>query len=181
MEKDVEASELKFFIPEQLSTEAWMANQSNRTEKGNSNTNEHMTIMIRQFLGCTLIGYDLSAASASSGGTGNSGGSSDNSNYSTAGLQRAFIHQSSVNFKNASFRGSNFVLYGERQRLAAPGSGDSSYSQKIVLRDITEVSAFPLLFFGGKLETNFLDGTISVDGWIRQDTIIFIIYLFIFS
>ena len=29
------------------------------------------------------------------------------------------------------------------------------------------MSAFPLLFFGGKLEARYLEGTVTVDGWIR--------------
>mmetsp|Transcript_8127 Transcript_8127/g.11198 ORF Transcript_8127/g.11198 Transcript_8127/m.11198 type:complete len:109 (-) Transcript_8127:38-364(-) len=47
------------------------------------------------------------------------------------------------------------------------GAGGSVNESKILLRDITEITPFPLLFFGGRLETQFLGGTISIDGWIR--------------
>ena len=91
----------------------------------------------------------------------------DDANYSTSGLQRVFLHSSSINYSNASFRGSNFLLYGERQRMVVHSSSGPNPNYKIILRDVTEVSAFALLFFGGRLESKFLDGTILVDGWIR--------------
>jgi hypothetical protein len=78
-------------------------------------------------------------------------------------MQRVFLHPSSVNFSNINFRASNFVLYGERQLVVQPASD----TYKLFLRDTTEVTAFALLFFGGKLETQFLDGIVTIDGWIR--------------
>ena len=91
----------------------------------------------------------------------------DDANYSTSGLQRVFLHSSSINYTNASFRGSNFLLYGERQRMVVHNHSGPYPNYKIILRDVTEVSAFALLFFGGRLESKFLDGTILVDSWIR--------------
>ena len=146
---------------------------------------------------------------------------------STAGLERVFIHPSSVNFANTAFRPSNYLLYGERQlsvtlggggsagagsssSAAATGSTDRAYIrdtsevvlpchfalsvslyslsiQSLLQPNVTltyyslmpfpalvpplsphlQVSAFPLLFFGGKLEAQYLEGTVTVDGWIR--------------
>jgi len=81
----------------------------------------------------------------------------------TRHLLRVFIHPSSVNFDNARFQASPFVLYGERQ-LATNASASSD---KAYIRDTTEVTAFPLLFFGGKLEAQYSEGTVTIDGWIK--------------
>ena len=144
----------------------------------------------------------------------------ENRDISTEGLQRVFIHPSSLNFKNTTFRTSNFILYGERQLQHTNNASD--HAPKIYLRDTTEVcvcvcvcvymcvcvcvctcmcmrvcvyvcmcmcyviivyllyllyvliplyplqvTAFSLLFFGGVLETQYIDGTVTIDGWIR--------------
>ena len=81
----------------------------------------------------------------------------------TRNLLRVFIHPSSVNFDNARFQASPFVLYGERQ-LATNASASSD---KAYIRDTTEVTAFPLLFFGGKLEAQYSEGTVTIDSWIK--------------
>ncbi len=82
---------------------------------------------------------------------------------STDGMYRVFIHPSSVNFSNTSFGASNFILYGETSLATNLGQ----ISSKSYVRDVTEVSVFPLLFFGGKLEAQYLHGTLTVDGWMR--------------
>ena len=79
----------------------------------------------------------------------------------TQGMQRVFIHPSSINFSNASFRASPFVLYGERVMST------NTVNPMAYIRDTTEVTAFPLLFFGGKLEAKYLEGTVTVDSWIK--------------
>ncbi len=78
-------------------------------------------------------------------------------------MQRVFMHQSTANFSNISFRASNFVLYGERQLVVQPAT--DTY-KLFLLRDTAEVTAFEL-FFGGKLETQFLDCIVTIDDWIR--------------
>ena len=85
----------------------------------------------------------------------------DNFDIDTKNMQRVFLHPSSVNVTNATFQASPFVLYGERQ-ATANASGERAY-----IRDTTEVTSFPLLFFGGKLEAQYADGTVTVDGWIK--------------
>jgi ATP-dependent RNA helicase DHX29 len=35
------------------------------------------------------------------------------------------------------------------------------------LHDISEVSPMPLLLFGGKLDAQYNDGTVSIDEWIK--------------
>lgn len=79
---------------------------------------------------------------------------------------RVFIHPSSANFTNSSFKESNFLMYGERQ-LVTYNSSAGGQESKIYLRDTTEASAFALLFFGGVLEVEYSDGTVTVDEWIR--------------
>ena len=88
-----------------------------------------------------------------------------NVDISTEGYQRVFIHPSSLNFKNTDFSRSNFVLFGEKQQQNTLGVG--ALQSKIYLRNTAEVSAFALLFFGGKLSADYLNGIVTVDGWIR--------------
>ena len=76
-------------------------------------------------------------------------------NISITGLQRVFIHPSSVNFHAASFANS-FLVYGDRQ-----------FTTKPYLRDTTEVTAFPILFFGGTLISNYASGLVTIDGWLH--------------
>jgi len=80
----------------------------------------------------------------------------------TTGMFRAFVHPSSIHFTNNSFGKSQFVMYGETRLQVTPGKETKSYVQ-----DLTEVDAYPLLFFGGKLEAQYLQGTITVDGWMK--------------
>eukprot|EP00606_Chrysophyceae_sp_TOSAG23-5_P000134 GSChrysophyteH2.ASY1.ANO1.1027.1 assembled CDS len=80
----------------------------------------------------------------------------------TTGMFRAYVHPSSIHFTNNSFGKSQFVMYGETRLQVTPGKENKSYVQ-----DLTEVDAYPLLFFGGKLEAQYLQGTITVDGWMK--------------
>ena len=68
---------------------------------------------------------------------------------------RVFLHPASVNFGVGRFE-SPFVAYMEKVQTS-----------KIFLRDATMVSPYSVLFFGGKLGTDPLGGTISVDGWLK--------------
>lgn len=88
-----------------------------------------------------------------------------NIDISTEGYQRVFIHPSSLNFNNTDFSRSNFVLFGEKQQQNTLGAG--ALQSKIYLRNTAEVSAFALLFFGGKLSADYLNGIVTVDSWIR--------------
>jgi len=76
-------------------------------------------------------------------------------NISTEGLQRVFIHPSSVNFNATSFANS-FLIYADRQ-----------FTTKPYLRDTTEVTAYPILFFGGTLVPNYTSGLVTIDGWLH--------------
>ena len=78
------------------------------------------------------------------------------------GMFRVFIHPSSVNFSNTVFGQSRYLLYGEIGVVMNPGQGFKAY-----LRDTTEAATYPLLFFGGNLEAQFLQGTITIDKWIK--------------
>ena len=86
---------------------------------------------------------------------------------STSGLRRVFVHPSSVNFSNTAYRPSNFVLYGERQLSVSLNAHAATPNEKAYICDVSEISPLPLLFFGGVLEAQYVEGTVSVDGWIR--------------
>jgi hypothetical protein len=133
IEKNVSAVELKFYIQEN--------NNINNNINNNDNNNSSLTAAkyIKKDADGNIIADDIS----------------------TDGLQRVFLHPSSVNFKNIKFTSSNFVLFGESQ-LSSNVS-----SPKTFLRDTTEITAYSLLFFGGKLEAQYLEGTVTVDSWIK--------------
>eukprot|EP01038_Epipyxis_sp_PR26KG_P008683 gene8683-11734_t len=66
-----------------------------------------------------------------------------NIDISTTNMTRVFLHPSSINFNNSSFK-------------------------YIYLRDTTEITASALLFFGGKLDClHDSDGIVTVDKWMR--------------
>lgn len=83
-------------------------------------------------------------------------------NISTANLQQVFIHPSSINFHNTSFKLSNFIVYSDSNIAQNSVHGD-----KIYIKDITEVSPLPLLFFGGKITMQYAEGTVTIDDWIK--------------
>jgi ATP-dependent RNA helicase DHX57 len=76
-------------------------------------------------------------------------------NVDKRGLQKVWIHPSSINSNETSFA-NRFLVYTDRQ-----------VTSKAYMRDVTEVTAYPILFFGGSLNTNFSTGLITIDGWLR--------------
>lgn len=138
-ERDSLAKELKFYIPKNLASPT-------ATDSGESAT-------------------AIQAGAAAKGAV-----DKRNVDISTDDLFRVFLHPSSCNFDNFSFKESNFVMYGERQLVTYPsgsGSGSSGHDSKVYLRDTTEAPAFALMFFGGQLQADYSEGTVTVDGWIR--------------
>lgn len=107
--------------------------------------------------------------------TTNARGVSGDYDISTDNLQRIFIHPSSVNFSNASYNTSNYLLYGEKSIANAPPSGNvkgnasnnNNQQEKIYIKDTCEVTAFALLLFGGALSYDSSKGLLLVDDWIR--------------
>lgn len=85
-----------------------------------------------------------------------------NIDIATDEMTRVFVHPSSICFKNNAYNSSNYVLYGEKQL-----SFNLQKESKIYLRNVSEMGPYALLLFGGKLEAQYLDGTITVDNWIR--------------
>jgi len=85
-----------------------------------------------------------------------------NIDITTDEMTRAFVHPSSICFKNNAYNSSNYVIYGEKQL-----SFNLQKESKIYLRNVSEIGPYALLLFGGKLEAQYLDGTITVDNWIR--------------
>lgn len=130
VEKDVEAKEMKFYIPK----------ASNDGFNTASEEEEALKAMHRN----TTADFDIS----------------------TNDLQRVFIHPSSANFNNTSFKAANYILFGEKQVVSSFNVESKSNDTKIFLRDTSEVTAYSLLFFGGKLDFYPQDGMIAIDHWI---------------
>jgi hypothetical protein len=92
---------------------------------------------------------------------------------STKGLEEVYLHSSSINATNVIFKLSNFILYTEKSlsinysKDNASGGGGSMENMDGFLHDISEVSPMPLLLFGGKLDAQYNDGTVSIDEWIK--------------
>jgi len=109
--------------------------------------------------------------SSSTGGTDALALQSDfDVDYATRGLQRVFLHPSSVNFKNSQFREGNFVMYGERQLVTPYVEGKSSAQvapSKIYLREVTELTPYALLFFAGQVRCDYAQGIVAVDDMVR--------------
>lgn len=122
-------------------------------------------------------GLNLTTSSNTSSSTNNNANTTSNAltkvpdkrniDISVEDKHRVFLHPSSVNFDNFTFKESNFVMYGERQLVTYTNNNTGNTESKIYLRDTTEASAFALLFFGGVLEVEYSDGIVTVDGWIR--------------
>jgi ATP-dependent RNA helicase DHX57 len=85
---------------------------------------------------------------------------------STDGMRRAFIHPSSVNFSNSTYKYSSYITFSESQRVVT-NMKDAENTTKIYLRETSEVCVYALLLFGGRLQANYAAGIISVDNWIR--------------
>jgi hypothetical protein len=85
-----------------------------------------------------------------------------NIDIATDEMTRAFVHPTSICFSNSAYNSSNFILYGDKQLNI-----NTQKETKIYLRNVTEIGPYALLLFGGKLEAQYLDGTITIDNWIR--------------
>ncbi len=148
VERDLQAKELKFFIPQ-------MSLLSGTDPAGTAAT--------------------ITAASASASATSIKVPDKRNIDISVEDKHRVFLHPSSVNFDNSVFKESNFLMYGERQLVTYTNNNTGNHESKIYLRDTTEASAFALLFFGGVLEVEYSDGIVTVDGWIRYTQFIVVL------
>lgn len=146
MERDLQAKELKFYIP-----------LSSVGAADGSNNNSNNSAGAGNLTATALAGTKSSDKPVDK----------RNIDISTDDQMRVFIHPSSSNFTNSSFKESNFIMYGERQLVSYNNATTGVPDTKVYLRDTTEASAFALLFFGGKLDTDYSDGTVTVDGWIR--------------
>ena len=135
LERDADAKEMKFYIPS--SSIDTSTTTSTSTSNGTSN----------------------------SVATSNYEKDDETNNISTAGFDRVFIHPSSLNFSNNSFKPSSFLLYSEIQLSVGPTT--TSNTSKVYLRECSEVYMYALLLFGGEIQANYSNGTISIDGWIR--------------
>jgi ATP-dependent RNA helicase DHX57 len=84
----------------------------------------------------------------------------------TAGMQRVFIHPTSINFDNNAYKHSSYLIYNESQRMVG-NPKDAANTTKYYVRETSEVGVYTLLLFGGELSANYSAGIISVDKWIR--------------
>jgi ATP-dependent RNA helicase DHX57 len=85
-----------------------------------------------------------------------------NIDIATEEMTRVFVHPTSICFSNSSYNSSNFVIFGDKQL-----SINTQKESKVYLRNVSEVGPYALLLFGGKLEAQYLEGTITIDNWIR--------------
>jgi len=81
------------------------------------------------------------------------------------GLREIVLSPSSIIAQTTSIQ-SNYILYGNIS------SGTSSRGNRIIVKDLTEVSPYSLLLFGGRcdgaeIEVNYLQGLIIIDNYIR--------------
>lgn len=63
----------------------------------------------------------------------------------------------------------SYLLYGEVS-MAPPrmnGSTPSKTFLRCMLRGVSEVSGYALLFFGGDIEAKYAEGFAVIDKWIR--------------
>lgn len=89
--------------------------------------------------------------------------------------QRVFLHPSSVLFSQNKFTSGFLASF--RRGVSQHKDNGTSASEKIYLRDVTEVPMFSLLLFGGQLHVHRMEGGISMgsldsregsqEGWIR--------------
>ena len=144
IERDVMIDELEFYI---LDSSGLGGSADMNTNSGNSNTNNSKI-----------------AINNSKNGTNknsNTNNNINNDNSSNSGQSRVFIHSSSVNYSNVTYKSSNYLLYSEK-KLSNSLSGTKPF-----LYEITEIPPFPLLFFGGEIEAQYTEGTVTVDEWIK--------------
>lgn len=65
-----------------------------------------------------------------------------------------YLHPSSCNFKTKRFP-TKFMCYFEKVKTS-----------KVFIRDSSSVSPYPLLLFGGGVDVQHADSTITMDGWV---------------
>ena len=111
----------------------------------------------------TAIQQSSSSLATSEGN--NSDPSINDDMINTEGYQRVFIHPSSINYKNNSFKYSSYLLYSEKMITAA--NQKALEQAKIYIRETTEPTVYSLLLFGGVMEVNYQEQLITIDGWIR--------------
>jgi hypothetical protein len=147
MEKEVSSKEMKFYVPESVHSR-WVAEVEGESDVAALSS---------------AIGEVLNPRTGGGGLTSDVAENGSRSDIITDGMFRVFVHPSSIHFGNNSYGASQYVMYGEtRLQPATPGRDSKSFIQ-----DLTEVGAFPLLFFGGRLDAQYLQGTITVDGWLK--------------
>ena len=126
-----------------------LTNSSNKNSIPNSNNNNNKNN--------TTNTYNNSNNNSSN----NNDNNNNNNNNNSQGQSRVFIHSSSVNYTNVTYKSSNYLLYSEKKL------SNASNGSKPFLHEITEIPPFPLLFFGGEIEAQYTEGTVTVDDWIK--------------
>jgi HrpA-like RNA helicase len=166
-EKDVDGKEIRFYVPEAV-VEVPDSDEDNEEEE--EVDEEAKGPSVRRRTRMRVHSSDEEDDEEKEGGGGADGDAEKKqqedrlprSEIDMDGQFRVFIHPSSVNFTNTTFGNSRYLLYGEIAVSMNPGQGFKAY-----LRDTTEAASYPLLFFGGNLQAQYLQGTITIDGWIK--------------
>ncbi|KAI5807037.1 P-loop containing nucleoside triphosphate hydrolase protein, partial [Geopyxis carbonaria] len=85
--------------------------------------------------------------------------------YFTAENGRVFVHPSSTLFSAQAYAGGvGWVVFWGKMATASRGGGGGG---KVFLRDLTPVTAWALLLFGGEVEVDVNGRGLTVGGWLR--------------
>lgn len=147
IERDVMIDELEFYIMDSSGLGSGVdTNINNNNNSTNNDVNNNKIALNSSKYNTNKNNYNSS---------------SNNGNSNNSGQSRVFIHSSSVNYSNVTYKSSNYLLYSEK-KLSNSLSGTKPF-----LYEITEIPPFPLLFFGGEIEAQYTEGTVTVDEWIK--------------
>ena len=150
IERDVMIDELEFYILDNSGLGAGV--------DVNTNSNRNSTNITNNDVNNNKIALNNSKNGLNKN---NNNSNINNDNNNNSGQSRVFIHSSSVNYSNVTYKSSNYLLYSEK-KLSNSLSGTKPF-----LYEITEIPPFPLLFFGGEIEAQYTEGTVTVDEWIK--------------
>lgn len=165
IERDVMIDELEFYI---LDNSGLGGSGDANTSIGNNNKNNNFNSTGGNSSSEGVISNSknsiinsINSNNNKNNTSNNNSNSNTNSNNKYPGQSRVFIHSSSVNYTNVTYKSSNYLLFSEK-KLSNASNGSKPY-----LYEITEIPPFPLLFFGGEIEAQYKEGTVTVDDWIK--------------
>lgn len=171
IERDVMIDELEFYILDNSGlggsgdVNTTIVNNNNNSSSNNSSGNNSSKVVTNNSNKNIIINSNKNNNNNNANNNNNISSSknsiNNNDNNDNQGQSRVFIHSSSVNYTNVTYKSSNYLLYSEKKL------SNASNGSKPFLYEITEIPPFPLLFFGGEIEAQYTEGTVTVDDWIK--------------